>query len=35
MALTFKQTVKGEKVSKERALQKLPSHVEFLASFSP
>ena len=35
MALTFMQTVKDKKVSKGRALKKLPSHVEFWTSYSP
>ena len=35
MILTFMQTVKDEKSFKGRVLQKLPSHVESLASFSP
>ena len=34
MAQTFMQTVDGKKVLKGRALQKLPSHVEFQALFS-
>ena len=35
MALTFLQTAKGEKVSKELALEKLPSQTEFQVSSSP
>ena len=33
--MNFMWTIKGEKVSKERPLQKLPSLTEFQASASP
>ena len=35
MAMKFMQTLTGEIVSKGRALQKIPSHVEFRALFPP
>ena len=35
MALNFMKKIKYKKVSKERALQNLPSQTEFQASVSP